>query len=73
MISSSDYGIPPHGVVYGDGEIGAPGDGDGEGEINYDEALEMALDGGGSDDGCGVEGGEGTDSDSSLDLHTPLP
>ena len=50
------------GVVYGDG------DGD-----DHDEALERALDGEGSDDARGVEGEGGEDSDSSLDLHTPLP
>ena len=43
------------------------GDGDGD---DHDEALERALDGEGSDDARGVEG---EDSDSSLDLHTPLP
>jgi hypothetical protein len=36
-----------------------------------DEALEKALDGEGSDDARGVEGGQGEDSHSSLDLHTP--
>ena len=54
-------------TVYGDGEFGAAG------EDEHDEALERALDGEGSDDGHVVEGKDGEDSDSSLDLHTPLP
>ena len=55
-------------TVYGDGEFGAGG------EDEHDEALERALDGEGSDDGRVVGGRDGEeDSDSSLDLHTPLP
>jgi hypothetical protein len=38
---------------------------------DHDEALERALDGDGSDDPCALEGRE--NSDSSLDIHTPLP
>jgi hypothetical protein len=49
-----------------DGERDAEGDGDDH------DVLERALVGEESDD-HGVEGEGGQDSDSSLDLHTPLP
>lgn len=49
-------------TVHRNEEFGIDGD-------EHDEALEKALEGEGSDDGCGA----GEDSDSSLDLHTPLP
>lgn len=41
-------------VVYGDGEFAAAGKG--EGELEYDEALERALDGEGSDGGGDLRG-----------------
>jgi hypothetical protein len=59
-------------VVYGDGEFGVDEERDGEGDGDEHDALERALAGEGSDD-RGVEGEGGEDSDSSLDLHTPLP
>lgn len=57
-------------VVYGDGEFGVGGEG--EGEMEYDEALERALNGEGSD-GMICVGWKERTRIRVLDLHTPLP